>query len=60
MARQRRSITQLALDNLIFRVTHRKKRKQAVKPSDILSFNYTAHLNDIIWLRRAARRKQHG
>lgn len=57
MARQRRSVTQLAIDNLIFRVTHRKKRKPAVNPSDIPSFNYTAHLTDIRWLRQHARRK---
>ncbi|CAH5461078.1 TPA: NinE family protein [Enterobacter roggenkampii] len=57
MARQRRSITQLALDNLIFRVTHRKKRKPEVPPSQIPSFDYTAHLADIRWLRERARRK---
>ncbi|MGK9174133.1 NinE family protein [Yokenella regensburgei] len=55
----RRSPIERICENCIYRVTHRKKRKQAVKPSDIPTFSYTAHLNDIIWLRRAARRK-HG
>lgn len=57
MARQRRSITQLAIENLIYRVTHRKKRKPEVNPSDIPTFQYTAHLADIRWLRQRARRK---
>ncbi|HAT2607107.1 TPA: NinE family protein [Kluyvera intermedia] len=57
MARQRRSITQLALDNLIFRVTHRKKRKPEVNPSDIPTFSYTAHLFQVRWDRMRARRK---
>ncbi|AKL13291.1 TPA: NinE family protein [Kluyvera intermedia] len=57
MARQRRSITQLALDNLIFRVTHRKKRKPEVPPSKIPSFDYTAHLVQVRWDRMRARRK---
>ena len=57
MALQRRSITQLALDNLIFRVTHRKKRKPEVKPSQIPSFDYTAHLVQVRWDRMRARRK---
>ncbi len=54
---RRRSITKIAIDNCIYRVTHRKKRKPEVKPSDIPSFNYTAHLTDIRWLRERARRK---
>ncbi|MCS5946051.1 NinE family protein [Klebsiella variicola subsp. variicola] len=28
--------------------------------SDIPTFHYTAHLADVRWLRRAARRKSHG
>ncbi|MEH3454071.1 NinE family protein [Phytobacter diazotrophicus] len=57
MARQRRSITQIAIDNLIFKVPHRKKRKPEVKPSEIPSFNYTAHLVQVRWDRMRARRK---
>lgn len=57
MARQRRSITQIAIDNLIFKVPHRKKRKPEIPPSKILTFNYTSHLADIRWLRERARRK---
>ncbi len=44
----------------IFRVPARRKRKVEVKPSDIPTFHYTAHLTDVRWLRRAARRKNHG
>lgn len=57
MARQRRSVTQIAIDNMIFRVTTRKKRKPELPPSQILTFNYTSHLADIRWLRERARRK---
>lgn len=41
----------------IFRVPARRKRKVEVKPSDTPTFHYTAHLADVRWLRRAARRK---
>ncbi|MGL3070564.1 NinE family protein [Klebsiella quasipneumoniae] len=44
----------------IFRVPARRKRKVEVNPSDIPTFHYTAHLADVRWLRRAARRKSHG
>lgn len=45
----------------IFRVpARRRKRKVEVKPSDIPTFHYTAHLADVRWLRHAARRKNHG
>ncbi|HHN6278811.1 NinE family protein [Klebsiella pneumoniae] len=44
----------------IFLVPARRKRKVEVKPSDIPTFHYTAHLADVRWLRRAARRKNHG
>ncbi|HCO3755904.1 TPA: NinE family protein [Escherichia coli] len=54
---RRRSITDIICEHCIYRVTHRKKRKPAVNPSDIPSFNYTAHLADIRWLRQRARRK---
>lgn len=54
---RRRSITQIAIENCIYRVTHRKKRKPEIPPSQILTFNYTSHLADIRWLRERARRK---
>ncbi|HDV9413746.1 TPA: NinE family protein, partial [Raoultella ornithinolytica] len=38
----------------------RRKRKVEVKPSDIPTFHYTAHLADVRWLRHAVRRKNHG
>lgn len=41
----------------IFRMPARRKRKPEIKPSDIPTFNYTAHLADVRWLRHAARRK---
>ncbi|ENL1648151.1 TPA: NinE family protein [Raoultella ornithinolytica] len=49
------------MDRGIFRVpARRRKRKAEVKPSDIPTFHYTAHLADVRWLRHAARRKNHG
>ncbi|HHT5684715.1 TPA: NinE family protein [Raoultella planticola] len=49
------------MDRGIFRVpARRRKRKAEVKPSDIPTFHYTAHLVDVRWLRHAARRKVHG
>ncbi|EOV9637343.1 NinE family protein [Cronobacter sakazakii] len=57
MRRQRRSITDIVCENCIYRVTHRKKRKPEVSPSEIPSFHYTAHLTDIRWLRSRSRRK---
>lgn len=44
----------------IFLVPARRRRKVEVKPSDIPTFHYTAHLADVRWLRHAARRKNHG
>ena len=45
------------ITNEIFRVPARRKRKPAVKPSDIPTFkDYTARLVDEKWLRLAARR----
>lgn len=41
----------------IFRMPARRKRKPELKPSEIPTFHYTAHLADIRWLRLAARRK---
>lgn len=49
------------IERSIFRVpARRRKRKVEVKPSDIPTFHYTAHLADVRWLRHAARRKNHG
>lgn len=58
MKKQRRSITQIAMDNLIFIPTRRsrKKTKPAPTESDVTTFNYTAHLWDIRWLRERARK----
>ena len=48
------------ITNEIFRVPARRKRKPAVKPSDIPTLKgYTARLVDQKWLRLAAR-KAHG
>lgn len=44
----------------IFLVPARRRRKVEVKPSDIPTFHYAAHLADVRWLRHAARRKNHG
>lgn len=45
------------ITNEIFRVPARRKRKAAVKPSDIPTLKgYTARLVDQKWLRLAARR----
>ncbi|HGF5927968.1 TPA: NinE family protein [Citrobacter freundii] len=45
------------ITNEIFRVPARRKRKAAVKPSEIPTFkDYTARLVDQKWLRLAARR----
>lgn len=48
------------IERSIFRVPARRRRKAEVKPSDIPTFHYTAHLADVRWLRHAARRKTHG
>lgn len=49
------------IERAIFRVpARRRQRKAEVKPSDIPTFHYTAHLADVRWLRHAARRKSHG
>ena len=46
------------ISNEIFRVPARRKRKAAVKPSDIPTLkDYTARLVDQKWLRLAARRR---
>ena len=48
----------LVITNEIFRVPVRRKRKPAIKPSDIPTLkDYTARLVDQKWLRLAARRR---
>lgn len=54
------SLLAKVMERGIFRVPARRKRKVEVKPSDIPTFHYTAHLVNVRWLRRAARRKSHG
>lgn len=58
MKKQRRSITQIAMDNLMFIPTKRSRNKPKPVPneSDVTTFNYTAHLWDIRWLRQRARK----
>ncbi|WP_454744210.1 NinE family protein [Citrobacter freundii] len=47
----------LVITNEIFRVPVRRKRKPAIKPSEIPTLKgYTANLVDQKWLRLAARR----
>ena len=46
------------ITNEIYRVPARRKRKPAIKPSDIPTLKgYTARLVDQKWLRLAARRR---
>ncbi|MEP9807811.1 NinE family protein [Klebsiella sp. GW_Kp181] len=58
---KRRSATQIVIDHLIFTPTKRSRNRKKPTPteSDIVTFNYTAHLWDMRWLRTRARRK-HG
>ncbi|ELW9393418.1 NinE family protein [Klebsiella pneumoniae] len=51
------SLLAKVMERGIFRVPARRKRKVEVKPSDIPTVHYKAHLADVRWLRRAARRK---
>lgn len=48
------------IDNHIFNVPARRKRKPAINPSDIPTFNYSAHLYDVRWLRLRARKVKNG
>ncbi|OBT33749.1 hypothetical protein A9L51_24125 [Klebsiella pneumoniae] len=41
------SLLAKVMDRGIFRVPARRKRKVEVKPSDIPTFHYTAHLADV-------------
>ncbi|ECA3596383.1 TPA: NinE family protein [Salmonella enterica subsp. enterica serovar Wien] len=58
MARQRRSITDIICENCKYLPTKcsRNKRKPIPKESDVKTFNYTANLWDIRWLRERARK----
>ncbi|HFT4305453.1 TPA: NinE family protein [Klebsiella quasipneumoniae] len=52
------SLLAKVMERGIFRVPARRKRKPAVKPSDVPTLKgYTARLVDQKWLRLAARRK---
>ncbi|HBT3381411.1 TPA: NinE family protein [Klebsiella aerogenes] len=55
----RRSATQIVMDHLIFTPTKRSRNRKKPIPteSDVSTFNYTAHLWDMRWLRTRARRK---
>nr|WP_144276453.1 NinE family protein [Cronobacter sakazakii] len=55
--RKRKSSLVAVMENCIYRVTHRKKRKPEVSPSEIKTFAYTSHLHDVMWERLRARRK---
>lgn len=50
-----RSPTQKALDSLIFKVSHRKKRKPELNPSEIPTYDPTWPLLSKRWLRVRAR-----
>lgn len=58
MRRQRRSFTDIICENCKYLPTKRSrnKRKPIPKESDVKTFNYTAHLWDIRWLRERARK----
>lgn len=55
----RRSATQIIIDHLIFTPTKRSKSRSKSIPreSDVTTFNYTAHLWDMRWLRNRARKR---
>ncbi|EFF8087495.1 NinE family protein [Escherichia coli] len=54
----RHSITDIICENCKYLPTKRSrnKRKPIPKESDVKTFNYTAHLWDIRWLRYRARK----
>ncbi|HBA7889291.1 TPA: NinE family protein [Escherichia coli] len=58
MRRQRRSITDIICENCKYLPTKRSRNKPKLIPkeSDVKTFNYTAHLWDIRWLRERARK----
>ncbi|EPQ7951266.1 NinE family protein [Escherichia coli] len=58
MARQRRSIADIICENCKYLPTKRSrnKSKPIPKESDVKTFNYTAPLWDIRWLRHRARK----
>ncbi|HGF4749290.1 NinE family protein [Escherichia coli] len=55
---KRRSFTDIICENCKYLPTKRSrnKRKPIPKESDVKTFNYTAHLWDIRWLRERARK----
>ncbi|EFI90390.1 NINE Protein [Escherichia coli MS 196-1] len=58
MRRQRRSFTDIICENCNYLPTKRSRNKPRPIPkeSDVKTFNYTAHLWDIRWLRHRARK----
>ena len=46
------------IDNHIFNVPARRKRNPVINPSDISTFNYSAHLYDVRWLRLKSRKRK--
>jgi len=48
------------IESGIFKVPARRKRKPVANPSDISTFNYSAHLYDVRWLRLRARKVKNG
>ncbi|HAO7526309.1 TPA: NinE family protein [Escherichia coli] len=54
MRRQRRSITDIICENCKYLPTKRSRNKRKLIPKK--TFNYTAHLWDIRWLRYRARK----
>ncbi|HCC5988983.1 TPA: NinE family protein [Enterobacter cloacae] len=58
MARQRRSITQIAMDNLIFIPTKRSRNKPKPVPteSDVTTYDHVWPLLSKRWLRQRARK----
>ncbi|HEY3987430.1 NinE family protein [Cedecea sp.] len=51
-----RSPTQKALDNLIFNVRHRSKRKPEPLPSEIKTYDHSCRLSGIRKIRMRARK----
>ncbi|MDN6448908.1 MAG: NinE family protein [Enterobacterales bacterium] len=51
---RQRSPTQIAIDNLIFNKSTPRSKPQ---PISTVTFNYSAHLHDVRWLRVRARNR---
>ncbi|EJP5811087.1 NinE family protein [Cronobacter sakazakii] len=55
--RKRKSSLVAVMENCIFIVRPRRKKKPELPPSQIPTYAYTAHLADVRWLPQRARRK---